>query len=87
MATRTVSRTRTPARTAQTESDGQDGRDGQAPQEPPRPAIWLQVVLPGGASQPVGIALDDPAWEQTLDNTVTQVKLLVMRDLLSRKTG
>lgn len=58
---------------------------GEAPAQPPRPAIWLQVVLPGGASQPIGIALDDPAWEQTLDNAVTQIKLLVMRDLLNRQ--
>lgn len=78
----TKTRTRTPART-----DTDAGTDGQAQQAPPQPAVWLQVVLPGGASQPVGIALDDPAWEQTLDNTVTQVKLLVMRDQLSRKTG
>ena len=58
-----------------------------APAQPPRPAILLQVFLPGGARPPVGIALDDPAWEQALDNTVTQIKLLVMRDLLARKTG
>ncbi len=85
MTTRTASR----AQPSRVKSDevGQVGQNGQkaAAKEPSRPAIWLQVVLTGGASQPVGIALDDPAWEQTLDNTVTQVKLLVMRDLLSRK--
>lgn len=78
----TKTRTRTPART-----DTDAGTDGQAQQAPPRPAILLQVVLQNGASQPVGIDLADPAWEQTLDNTVTQVKLLVMRDLLTRKPG
>lgn len=80
MATRTVSRT------GRTESDevGQVGQVGQEAAEqaaqPPRPAIWVQVVLQSGASQPVGIALDDPDWERTLDNAVTQIKLLVMRD-------
>ena len=60
-----------------------------APAQPPRPAIWLQVVLQSGASQPVGIALDDPGWEQAFDNTVTQIKLLVMRDQVQalRKPG
>lgn len=83
MATRTATRTNTQTNTqANTDEHGQP-----AAQEPPRPAIWLQVVLQAGASQPVGIALDDPAWEQALDNTVTQIKLLVMRDLLSRRTG
>lgn len=77
MATRTVSRT------SRTKSDevGQVGQPtAEQPAQPPRPAIWLQVVLQSGASQPVGIALDDPAWEQTLDSAVTQIKLLVMRD-------
>lgn len=75
MATRTVSRT---GQTGKTESDGIGQK--AAEQQPPRPAIWLQVVLQSGASQPVGIALDAPDWEQALDNTVTQIKLLVMRD-------
>ena len=87
MTTRTVSRTR-PSRVVPDEV-GEVGQNGQkaaeAPAPPPRPAIWLQVVLPGGSIQPVGIALDAPDWEQVLDNTVTQIKLLVMRDLLSRQ--
>lgn len=82
MTTRTQSRTQSRTRT-----DTDAGTDGQAQQTPPQPAVWLQVVLPSGASQPVGIALDAPDWERRLDETVTQVKLLVMRDLLTRKPG
>ena len=82
MATRTVSRT---SRTSSDEVGQVGQKPAEQPAQPPRPAIWLQVVLPGGGSQPVGIALDAPDWEQVLDNTVTQIKLLVMRDLLSRQ--
>lgn len=49
------------------------------PAPPPRPAIYLQIVLPDGASQPVGISPEAPDWEKALDDTVTQIKLITYR--------
>lgn len=47
--------------------------------QPQRPAIYLQIVLPDGASQPVGVALDTPDWERQLGVIVQQLTLIAYR--------
>ena len=76
MTTTTRSMTQTNTDKARTDTPAQ-------PEQPTRPAIWLQVVTASGSTQPVGIAIDAPDWETVLDNAVTQVKLLVMREQLA----
>ena len=75
MATTTQRRTRTATRT---DTDGH-GQATPPAEQPPRAAIWLQLALPGGSTQPVGIPLDAPDWEMILDNAVMQVRVLALR--------
>lgn len=72
MATNTTTRRASKPITPATDTPAQ-------PEQPPRPAIYLQIVLPDGASQPVGIALDAPDWENRLGDLVQQVTLIAYR--------